>query len=143
MSTKGTIFLVGDWHLYEEVFEQWNIYIDLPKDALTAIDGNDVTICIPIAVWKALRAHTTYTEKYIDMPPEALRAEAEAWATQRLERWRNAETDSLKAIVAMGGCFIATITDPFEKQVQDYISYYTLTREGESTPTGVKPPNQE
>lgn len=125
MSTKGTVALIGNWHLYEEVFEQWNIYIDLPKDALTAIDGNDVTIRIPIAVWKELRQHTTHSERRIDQNLSRLREEAQHWVRDRLIDYERASTEAEQSVVALRGCLIADINDPMEKQIEDYIAHFT------------------
>lgn len=58
MSTKVTLSHNGDYHLYEECFEQDNVWlqIDNPADVeLRAIPGgSSVTVAIPVATWRHL-----------------------------------------------------------------------------------------
>ena len=129
MSTKSTVALYGkDWHLYEELADDfWHIWLEFPKEALEATDGS-FALRIPIAAWRELRHGIGPYEKYLDMPKEELRQEAEAWVADRLLRYNQAD-ERTKWTVGFGGAAVADINDPFETQVEDFISWHTPPEE--------------
>ena len=123
MSTKSSIYYDDDsnFHLYQEGLDRWNVYLDVPLSG-----RGEVTVAIPLHVWKEMRQTTMYVERYLDMSPADLRAEAEEAVAKRLREYEKAPTESLKDLVALSGCFpFGDIANSADEQVEHYIEWYT------------------
>jgi hypothetical protein len=116
--------LTGDWRLYEEGLNRWNIYLDFPKEALEGTESG-LRLTIPGDVWEILRRGRLSSARYYRMSPEQLRKLAEVWVDYRLNRYANAEDDSERTEVYLHGCLVANLEDPRDKQVEDFIQAYT------------------
>jgi hypothetical protein len=122
--TNSIIKLTGDWQLYEEGLDRWNICLDFPKEALDGTESG-LRLIIPGDVWEILRRGGHSSARYYRMTPEQLRKLAEIWVDYRLNRYANAVDDSEMAEVYLQGCLVANLEDPRAKQVDDFIQAYT------------------
>ena len=120
MSTKSSIFYdeETDFHLYSDGFDSWNVHLDVPLGG-----GSEVTIVMPLRIWKEMRKTTMYMEKYLDMSPADLRTEAEEAVAKRLCEYK--ESDKSWAYKMMGCVTFGDIDLPAAEQVKHYIEWYT------------------
>jgi len=129
MSTKSSIFYdkESEFHLYQEGLDCWNVYLDIP---LTG--GSEITVAIPLRIWKEMRHNTLYMERYFDMSVEDLRTEAEKAVAERLRRYEEA-SERAKPITALAGCLtFGDINLPATEQVENYIEAHTPVAEEQS-----------
>lgn len=122
--SKSTTRPTGQWRLYEEGLDRWNIYLDFPKEALEGTESG-FRLTIPGDVWELLRRGAHSSALYYRMDPHQLRKLAEAWVDYRLSRYANAEDDAEKTEVYLHGCLVANLEDPRDKQVADFVRAYT------------------
>ena len=122
--SQSTTKLTGQWRLYEDGLDRWNIYLDFPKEALEGTESG-IRLTIPGDVWEILRRGAPSSAMYYRMSPEQLRKLAEVWVDYRLNRYANAKDDSEKAEVYMHGCLVANLEDSHDKQVADFVRAYT------------------
>jgi len=58
MSTKRTLWLKGETHLYLEAWDDDNVYLELPASGPVEI----LTIKIPIADWEEMRKRAPFVD---------------------------------------------------------------------------------
>ena len=122
MSTKSSIYYDGDsdFHLYQEGFDSWNVRLDVPLGG-----GSEVTVVIPLRIWKEMRQTTMYMERYLDMSSENLRAEAEKSVDKRLAEWKDRGSDPKSILNFSGVVVYGAIESPRDEQIENYIRWYT------------------
>lgn len=115
MSTRSTIWYGGaEWHFFTDGFDDWNVYIEFPREALTDLE----TIRIPLAIWTHLRESEPGMLRYLSISPEKLKAEAEHFVDERAK-----EDDG--SILRLRGAFRADPNAPRNEQIRQYIESYT------------------
>ncbi len=55
MSTKATLYLDDDFHLYRDALDDENVYLELES---TSKYVESLVLTIPIQVWNEMRKHT-------------------------------------------------------------------------------------
>ncbi len=94
--------------------------------------GSEVTVAIPLRIWKEMRQNTLYMERYFDMSVEDLRTEAEKAVAERLRRYEEA-SERAKPITALAGCLaFGDIDLSRAAQVHNYIKWHTPIAEAAS-----------
>ena len=120
MSTRATLVLVGDWHLFQELADDgWHTWLEFPMDAIKPTSGG-VALRIPSGVWKELRTQQAVREHYLDMPLASLLIEAESWVAARMEQIKAGSPGA-----RLGGSLVADPDASFDEQVKQYIAWYT------------------
>ena len=56
MSTKATLWLSDDFHLYREVLDDQNVYLEIRGSEFI----EQLVMKIPIAAWNEMRQHTPF-----------------------------------------------------------------------------------
>ncbi|HZP26637.1 MAG TPA: hypothetical protein VFB90_06275 [Dehalococcoidia bacterium] len=56
MSTKATLWLSDDFHLYREVLDDQNVYLEVRGSEFI----EQIVMKIPIAAWNEMRQHTPF-----------------------------------------------------------------------------------
>ena len=127
MSTRSTIYYDGDsageFHLYQDGFEHWTIYLDVETEVAGA--RSTLTIPIPLSVWAKMRQKTTGCEKYLEMSAGELRQEAEKEIDARLTEWRARGSDPKDIMALLGIMAYGTIESPRDEQIESYTRWYT------------------
>ena len=76
MSTRSTLWLNDDFHLYLEAGDVHKVYLAISTGS--AYLEEELILKIPIAAWKQMRQHTIDSvEGFLDMSDSEFRAEAE------------------------------------------------------------------
>ena len=122
MSTKSSIYYDGesDFHLYQDGFDMWHVHLDVPLGG-----GSEVTVAIPLGVWKEMRQTTLSMERYLDMSPSELRQEAEKSVDERLAEWEARGRDPKDILALRGVMAYGVIESPRDEQIENYIRWYT------------------
>ena len=119
MSTRSSLGYAeardGTYHLYSEAGDCWHVYLEV------ATDTCEILFRIRLDTWHELRKEH-WNEKYLDMSPEELRTEAEAWVKERVEKW---EASRRSNIEGLAGSAICSVTEPPEKQIEAWIQRHT------------------
>ncbi len=90
MSTRITLWHNEDFHLYEEGFDNENVYLEIK----TAPFIEQLVVKIPLPVWKEMRKHTIEPcESYLDLSDEELTQEA-ARSVDEHRAWLDAHRSS-------------------------------------------------
>lgn len=74
MSTKASLTSGQNFHLYSELFDKGNVYLEL-KDVQFEATNDGVTVAIPLAIWEVIRKHTNADSTEVDKSNEQLRQE--------------------------------------------------------------------
>lgn len=74
MSTKSTIISGDNFHLYSEMMDEDNVWLELEGVYFEASSGS-ITVAIPAAIWQSIRRHKVDMQ-YIDQSDEQIRAAA-------------------------------------------------------------------
>ena len=56
MSTKSSLAYGDNFHLYQECFDEENVYLELESVEFEA-SRDRVTVSIPVAIWEVIRAY--------------------------------------------------------------------------------------
>ena len=73
MSTRITLWYSEDLHLYQDGFDDENVYLEIRSQYFDAL-----VVKIPLSAWKEMRQHTIQpAERFMDMTDEELLLEAE------------------------------------------------------------------
>ena len=83
MSTRATLSYGPNFHLFEEVFDEEHVYLELSRADFEATPGR-VLVTIPLAVWEVVRAHSTFDASLADLDDTALLAHVEAEVDVRI-----------------------------------------------------------
>ena len=121
---RNIIKQTDGWALYEEGLDSWTVHIDFPISALEGAEGA-LKLTIPADVWSILRQGNHSKAPYYRMSPQQLRKLAEQWVEQRLVDYKKAKGTRTEQDIYLKGCLVADLDDPNEKQVEDFITFYT------------------
>lgn len=126
MSTKATLWYDSEYpefHLYEEAFDHEFVYLSVQRGG--KYYDEDVVIRIPNRVWKEMRKHGPYTERYLDMTDEELREEVMR-QVKRHREWLDAHKDEWARIA---GIVVFGPPEGTEQEMYDLaLAYYREIR---------------
>ncbi|MET4709923.1 hypothetical protein [Endozoicomonas lisbonensis] len=100
MSTKCSLAYGDDFHLYEEVFDDYHVYLSLEKAEFEA-SNNEVMVRIPLAIWEHIRQFTNARFDLIDFDDEALLKLTEKEVDERIEDYK-INPSSLAGLLTFG-----------------------------------------
>ena len=132
MSTKSTVAHGPAFHLYSEVFDEDNVYLEIEGTHFEA-SYNRVMIPIPIHVWQIIRRCPGTQLNYAKKTDEELRFQAEQDVDDRLKRYQESlqqDSSRAKALAFLGGGFVyGDINQPREQQIETGIQHFIKRRE--------------
>lgn len=121
MSTRSTIALSGDYHLYHDGFDQQNVYLEIDSDY------GKIVLRIPAKDWVELSSHVIYPHSQIrGMSDEEVEAFITQVVQERMDEWEKSDKSD---ILGLSG--IATFGDrdsPLESQVISAMVKYGIGR---------------
>ena len=85
MSTRATLSHGPTFHLFEEVFDEEHVYLELTDTDFEVTPGR-VLVQVPLAIWEVIRVHSPYDARLADLDDEALLALVEAEVDARVAK---------------------------------------------------------
>lgn len=127
MSTKSTISHGANFHLYHEVFDPDNVYLEL-EHALFEASPDKVTFAIPVVIWEAIRQCAGTDLSW------AIKSDAEVlqWVENAVdERIALSQADSAnsKLIRRWDNQTYGSVDDPREMQIERGLVYFSEKRD--------------
>lgn len=120
MSTKVTAAFGDNFHLYHEVMEDDNIYLQLDNVDFDVSKGQ-VTVCIPLEIWEHIRQFSGANFWAKDLTDDEIRAKVEKEVQNRI---------GAEGIMRMAGLFVyGSADDSKEEQIESGIKYHQNLRE--------------
>jgi hypothetical protein len=102
MSTRGTLWHNDEFHLYQEGFDNENVYLEIEGDPRL----ESLVIKIPLLAWKEMRRHTLEPEEgYSDMSADEFATEAARAVDEhrlRLERESKSQFGRMAGMALFG-----------------------------------------
>ena len=128
MSTRSSIAYGDNFHLYQEGFDDENIYLELEKTEFEACSQR-VMVAIPIEVWEYIRSYSFADYSLIDMSDEEILASAEEEVERRITRYENAPTPAeAKSVLALEFIGFEEINLPRQLQIDSRVEELTQAR---------------
>ncbi len=117
MSTKSTVAYGPDFHLYREIFDEENIFLEVSNAHFEASPGR-VVVAVPLAVWEFSRRFSAIDLDAADQSDKELLQKAEAIVDERLHEYAAAKTEREKAMISGFGLLIyGSADEPRETQL--------------------------
>lgn len=131
MSTRSSLAGGDNFHLYTDLAdpmsEEGNIYLRLNKVEYEA-SSNEVTVCIPAAVWETIRKLPSMVFSFADLTDQDLLERVEKEVDERIQEYEKAE-DRMKGLYNVFGCAVfGAAEEPREHQIAAGLEYFKLTR---------------
>jgi hypothetical protein len=87
MSTKSSLVYGKNYHLYEEIFDRENIWLQLAGAEFEA-SHQSITIGIPLNIWEIIRQHTFAKYDLVGLSDQELRTLAAQRVEGRLQQYK-------------------------------------------------------
>ena len=127
MSTKATIAHGPNFHLYHEVFDEDNVYLELEGTQFEA-GYNRVMAPIPVHVWEVIRQYPGIDLTYADKTDAELSRLVEQQVDDRIKQYAEAD-EKAKALVSLfGSLALGTADQPREQQIAAGLDYFSKVR---------------
>lgn len=118
MSTRITLWYSDEYHLYQDGFDEQNVYLDIKS---TQFDS--LILKIPLAAWKEMRQHTIEpNERYLSLSDEELRAEAEREVDDHREYLDSLGDSRFKSMAGM--LIYGPAEGSREDMIERFLTYY-------------------
>lgn len=128
MSTKATVVYGPNFHLYKEVFEDDQIYLELEGVQYEAA-YNQVMVPIPVHIWEVIRTYPGVNLSWVDNTDEELREHVEHEVDERLAEYEQADPQAKQLISLFGSLVYGVADTPRTEQIDRGITYFTELRE--------------
>ena len=125
MSTKATIAHGPNFHLYHEVFDEDNVYLELEGTQFEA-GYNRVMVPIPVHVWEVIRQYPGMTSRIADKTDAELSQLVEQQVDDRIKEY--AEADERAKGLVFGSLALGTADQPREQQIAAGLDYFSKVR---------------
>ena len=125
MSTKATIAHGPNFHLYHEVFDEDNVYLELEGTQFEA-GYNRVMVPIPVHVWEVIRQYPGIDLQYADKTDAELSQFVEQQVDDRIKEY--AEADERAKGLVFGSLALGTADQPREQQIAAGLDYFSKVR---------------
>lgn len=133
MSTKSTIVCGENFHLYSEMMDDENVYLELEGVTFEAY-RDSVTVAIPAAIWQSIRRHKV-DMSYLAHTDEEIRTAATLHVDDERQKYqghlsackhcaRRATDGQLSACRMLYG-----VDDPRDERIEEFVRYRLLARE--------------
>ena len=127
MSTKCSLAHGPGFHLYREVFDDNNVYLEVEGTHFKA-SYNRVMLPIPVPVWEVIRCCQGADYEYVDKTDAELRDEVERSVDERLTLYEDASERMAPRHRLFGIAIFGSIDAPREEQVAKGIAHFTQIR---------------
>ena len=128
MSTKATIACGRNFHLYEDMGDREQIYLQLDTTNFEAGYGQ-VIVPIPVHIWEVIREFSGVRLNLAELTDKELRQKVEQEVDERIAKWNEAKQQKAKSIWRWAGSLaFGDADEPRAKQVQAGLRYYRHER---------------
>lgn len=127
MSTKCSLAHGPGFHLYQEVFDDDNIYLEVEGTHFEAAYKR-VMLPIPVHVWEVIRHYPGISYKYADKTDAELRDEVACSVDERLMKYKEASERAAPLHRFAGSLVFGSIDAPREEQIAQGMAYFTRMR---------------
>jgi len=129
MSTKCSISYSENHHLYNECFDDDNIYLSL-KNCPFEVSNGGVMVSIPLYIWETIRHKGAPDLSKADLTDDQLLQDVESQVDKRIKEYQEAvDNDKLKSWLNFCGSFIFGGVDTSrEEQVKSGMEYSKVER---------------
>jgi hypothetical protein len=129
MSTKSTLAHGLGFHLYNEVFENDTVYLELEKVDFEC-DPDRVTVTIPVVVWEVIRQSAGADFSWAAKSDDEIRSYVEQAVQERITAFQD-EDLGLKRSLGIG--IFGKDSEPSDKQIEKGLAYYFGVRDRQRT----------
>ena len=128
MSTKCSIAHGTGFHLYNEVFDDEHVFLQL-DNADFEVTPDRVMVKLPLHVWEYIRCFPGADLSHADVSDEQIHEEAVHAVESRLAKAAEASSDRMRDLVAFGGSFfMGDIALPRDEQIANYVAHHQRQR---------------
>lgn len=128
MSTKCSIAHGTGFHLYNEVFDEKHVFLQLDK-ADFEVTPDRVMVKLPLHVWEYIRGFPGADLSYAAVSDEQIHEEAVQAVDARLAKAAEANSDRMRNWIAVGGSFVmGDISLPRDEQIANYVAHHQRQR---------------
>ena len=128
MSTKCSIAHGTGFHLYNEVFDEKHVFLQLDK-ADFEVTPDRVMVKLPLYVWEYIRCFPGADLSYANVSDEQIHQEAIQAVDARLAKAAEANSDRMRSLIAVGGSFVmGDIALPRNEQIANYVAHHQRQR---------------
>jgi hypothetical protein len=127
MSTKSSIAYGPNFHLYNDAFDEENVYLELNEADFEA-SRNHVTLTIPAFIWEHIRQFAGVDLSLAGKTEEQIRLEVEEAVDERIKKY-----EKQKGGIMAGFLVYGSPNDPREEQIKAGVAYITEMRNRQNT----------
>lgn len=124
MSTKTTLAYGITFHLYEEVFDERYVYLELEKVNYEA-SYNRVMVPIPIHIWEVIRKRGVPDLSLVHKSDEELLVDVEKEVDERIQKYEQNPSDFA---AVFGSLLYGMANTPRQEQIQRGLEYHKARR---------------
>jgi hypothetical protein len=129
MSTKVTVAYGENFHLYQEVFDEDFIYLELEEVQFEA-SYNRVMMPIPIHIWEVIRKYKGIDLSWASRTDEEILRYVEEEVDKRIQKYQQAENEKNQRLIALLGSMPYGSADTSrQQQIEKGIDYFKSLRE--------------
>ena len=127
MSTKATIAHGRNFHLYHEVLDEDNVYLELEGTQFEA-GYNRVMVLIPVHVWEVIRQYPGIDLRYADKTDAELSQFVEKQVDDRIKQYAEADERARGLVSLFGSLAFGAADEPREQQIASGLDYFSKVR---------------
>jgi hypothetical protein len=127
MSTKSSIVHGPNFHLYAEVFEDADVYLELEGVQFEA-SARGIKVAIPVAVWEVIRQHTPVDLSFADKTDDDIRRMVESEVEERCRDFVEGDGRKRKILMLSGTPIYGRPDEPPKNQIANGLDYYMQLR---------------
>ena len=129
MSTKVTVAYGENFHLYQEVFDEDYIYLELEGVKFEA-SYNRIVMPIPIHIWEVIRKYQGIDLSWASRTDESILQYVEEEVDKRIQKFQQAENQKNQRLIALLGSMPYGSADTSrQQQIEKGIDYFKNLRE--------------
>lgn len=132
MSTKCSLAYGDTFHLYQECFDEDNLYLELESVEFEATPER-VMVTIPIAIWETIREYTILDLSCADLTDEEIKAMVVEEVDRRIEEYNNCQDERQRNFAAVIGAIPYGLASAHrDNQIEQGMKYFRDKRERQS-----------
>lgn len=128
MSTKNSLAYGPSFHLYQELFDDNNIYLEMEGTHFEAT-YNRIRLPIPVHIWEVIRRIASVSFDYADKSEAEIRDKVNRDVDVRLKQYAEANESGKRPDTLSGALIFGPIDAPREEQIAKGIAHFTQIRE--------------
>ncbi len=113
MSTRSTIVLTDNCHLFHDGFDMNHVYLEMEESSIGTI-----TLRIPALEWAELRQPEIRQSAHVGLDQHERRSLLRAGVERRIAKWREGGSDPNGTDALMGVALYGLVEQPVEEQVE-------------------------